>query len=65
MRLKNSQATNRLLHDLAAMGRMQAERPSAAERVEALLGLELAGVLRTSIVGEPGPAHGLRPRRAA
>jgi hypothetical protein len=44
---------------------MQAERPSAAERVEALLGLELAGVLRTSLAGEPGPAHGLQPRRAA
>ena len=65
MRLKNSQATNRLLHDLAGVGWMQAERPSAAERVVAFLGLELAGVLRTSLAGEPGPAHGLQPRRAA
>ena len=65
MRAKDSNATKRLLHDLAAVGRMQADRPSADERVEALLGLELAGVLRTSLVGEPGRPHGLQPRRAA
>ena len=65
MRLEDSTATSRLLHDLDAFGRMQAERPSAAERVDAILGVELAGVLRTLLAGEPGPAHGLQPRRAA
>ena len=65
MHPQHTSATNRLLHDLAAVGRMQAERPSAAERVEAVLGFELAGVLRASLTGEPGPARGLQPRRAA
>jgi hypothetical protein len=55
---------SRLLHDLAVVGRMQAERPSAAERVEALLGAELTGVLRTTLAGTK-PAGGLQPRRAA
>lgn len=65
MRPEHTNATNRLLHDLAAVGRMQAERPSAAERVEAVLGATLAGVLRASLTGDRGPAHGLQPRRAA
>jgi len=65
MRFEDSTTTSRLLHDLDALGRMQVERPSAAERVDAILGVELAGVLRTLLAGEPGPAHGLQPRRAA
>jgi len=65
MRAKDTNATARLLHDLAVVGKMQADHPSATERVDALLGLELAGVLRTSLVGEPGRPHGLQPRRAA
>ena len=56
---------HRLLRDLLCMGLMVEERPSAAERVEARLGRELAGIVRASVMG-PGPAHGLRrPRRAA
>jgi hypothetical protein len=62
---QHTDASKRLLHDLATVGRMQAERPSAAERVEAILGVELTGVLRTSLAGEPGPARGFQPRRAA
>ncbi len=65
MRFEDSTAASRLLHDLDALGRMQTERPSAADRVDAILGVELAGVLRTLLAGEPGPAHGLQPRRAA
>ncbi len=57
--------TDRLLHDLAAVGRMQQERLSAHERVEALLGSELAGILRSTLVGATTPAGGLQPRRAA
>jgi hypothetical protein len=65
MSLEDITPADRLLHDLDAVGRMQAERPTAAERVDAILGVELAGVLRTLLAGEPGPAHGLQPRRAA
>lgn len=65
MRHEHTTASNRLLRDLAAAGRMQLERPSAAERVEALLGAELTGVLRTTLVGASTPAGGVQPRRAA
>jgi hypothetical protein len=65
MRSEDTTSTARLLHDLDAVGRMQTERPTAAERVDDILGVELAGVLRTLLAGEPGPAHGLQPRRAA
>jgi hypothetical protein len=58
-------ATNRLLHDLDAVGRMQTDRTPAAERVEALLGAELAGVLRASLATASTPTGGLQPRRAA
>jgi hypothetical protein len=64
MRDSNATAESRLLHDLAAVGRMQDERPSAAERVQALLGAELAGVLRSTLA-DTSPAGGLQPRRAA
>ena len=64
MRHQEVTATDRLLHDLDAVGRMQTERPSAAERIEALLGAELAGVLRTTLM-DASPAGGLQPRRAA
>lgn len=64
MRHEVSHGTGRLLHDLAAIGRMQSERPTAHERVEALLGSELTGVLRTSLVTAV-PTGGLQPRRAA
>lgn len=64
MRHPNTAAETRLLHDLAVVGRMQAERPLAAERVEALLGAELAGVLRTTLV-DMSPTGGLQPRYAA
>lgn len=57
-------ATNRLLHDLAVVGRMQAERPSAAERVEALLGSELTGILRTTLVTASKPTGGVQHRAA-
>jgi hypothetical protein len=65
MRYDHTKATNRLLHDLAAVGRMQTERPSATERVEALLGAELAGVLRATLADTSTPTGGLQPRRAA
>jgi hypothetical protein len=65
MRQRNAYATNRLLRDLVAAGEMQRERPSAAERLEAVLGAELTGVLRASLTGTPGPAQRLQPRRAA
>jgi hypothetical protein len=54
----------RLLRDLFCVGQMLEERPSAAERVEAILGPELAGVAHAAVMG-PGPVHGVRPRRAA
>ena len=59
MRHEHTTATDRLLRDLAAAGRMQSERPSAAERVEALLGAELTGLLRTTLVDAtpPGVEH--------
>jgi hypothetical protein len=60
--------THRLLRDLVAAGLMLEERPSASERLRSKLGRDLAGVLRASLTGEPGPghaSHGLRPRRAA
>ncbi len=56
--------TGRLVRDLVCVGLMVEERPSAAERVEARLGRELAGVVRAAIVG-PGPVHGIRSHRAA
>ena len=59
----HTSATNRLLHDLAAVGRMQVERPSAAERVDALVGAELAGILRTTLVDATVPA-GIEHRAA-
>ena len=64
MRPGTSRGTNRLLHDLAATGRMQSDRPTAYERIEALLGSELTGVLRTSLV-TAAPTGGLQPRRRA
>ena len=64
MRDADVNATKRLLHDLDTVGRMQSERPSAAERVEALLGAELAGVLRTTLV-DTSAAAGFQPRRVA
>ncbi len=60
--------TQRLLRDLVALGLVQETRPSAAARLQAKLGHDLAGVLRASLTGNPGPghaSHGLRPRRAA
>jgi hypothetical protein len=65
MRHEHSNAVNRLIHDLGAVGRVQVERPSATERVEAILGIELTGVLRTSLTGDPGPVRGQQPRRVA
>ncbi len=65
MRPGDTTAATRLLHDLATVGRMQEERPSAAERIEALLGSELTGILRTTLVGASDPVGGLQPRRAA
>jgi hypothetical protein len=56
--------TRRLLRDLVCVGRMQDDRLPASVRVDARLGRELAAVVRATIVG-PGPAHGLRTRRAA
>jgi hypothetical protein len=64
MRDHDIDAADRLLRDLAAVGRMQVDRPSAAERVEALLGSELTGILRTTLV-DAAPTGGLQPRRAA
>jgi hypothetical protein len=64
MRHGTPRGTNRLLHDLAAVGRMQRERPTAYERIEALLGSELTGVLHTTLV-TAAPTGGLQPRRAA
>jgi hypothetical protein len=52
-------ATRRLLRDLVCLG--QDERPTASERVEALLGRDLAAVVRGSIAA-PAPAHGVRVR---
>jgi hypothetical protein len=43
---------------------MVEDRPSAADRVDASIGRELAKVVRAAIVG-PGPAHGIRSHRAA
>ena len=64
MQKRSPLATDRLLSDLAAVGRMQQERPNAAERLEALLGAELAGVLRTAHRDGSATAA-LTPRRAA
>ena len=63
MRHEHTTATNRLLHDLAAVGRMQNESPSAGERVEALLGAELADVLRTTLTDASTPG-GIQHRAA-
>jgi hypothetical protein len=57
MRQKDTYGTQRLLRDLAATGLMLQERPSAAERLDALLGTELHGVLRATLTGTPSPAH--------
>ena len=65
MRPPSTRGINRLLHDLAAVGRMQRDWPTAHERVEASLGSDLTGVLRTALVGATWPAGGLQPRRAA
>ena len=65
MRQRDLYGTSRLLRDLIAAGVMQQERPSAAERLESLLGAELTGVLRTSLTGTPGPAQRLQVHRAA
>lgn len=65
MRQMDFPGTERLLRDLVATGLMQQERPSADERLETLLGAELTGVLRASLMGTPGPAQRLQPRRAA
>jgi hypothetical protein len=64
MQKRSTAATDRLLFDLAAVGRMQQERPTAAERVEAILGTELAGVLHTALRDDATPGT-LKPRRAA
>jgi hypothetical protein len=61
----HTRASRRLLRDLAVVGRMQQDQPTAAERVESLLGIELADILRTSLADATGGAHGARPRRAA
>jgi hypothetical protein len=63
MRHEHTTATDRLLHDLAAVGRMQNERPSAAERIEGLLGTELADILRTTLVDASTPG-GVQHRAA-
>jgi len=65
MRQTNNQGTQRLLHDLAATGLMLRERPSTSERLDALLGVELHGVLRATLTGTPGPAQRLQHHRAA
>lgn len=64
MRHGPSRGTDRLLQDLAVVGRMQHERLTAYARIEAMLGSELAGILRTSLVSA-APTGGLQPRRAA
>jgi hypothetical protein len=64
MQKRSTLATDRLLSDLATVGRMQQERPTAAERIEALLGAELAGVLRTAL-RDGSATDSLKPRRAA
>jgi hypothetical protein len=55
MRHEHTTGTDRLLRDLEAAGRMQSDRPSAAERVEALVGAELAGILRATLVDATPP----------
>ena len=65
MRHEDITTTTRLLHDLAAVGRMQTERTPAADRIEALLGSELTGILRASLASVSTPTGGLQPRRAA
>jgi len=49
---------DRLLEHCAAFGRLVEPRPSAAERLEAVLGGDLARLLRDALAGE----HGMRPR---
>jgi hypothetical protein len=63
MRHIDTHGTQRLLRDLAATGLMQQDRPSADERLESLLGAELTGVLRATLMGTPSPAQ--RLHRAA
>jgi hypothetical protein len=65
MRQRDVYATNRLFRDLVAVGEMQRERPSAGERLESLLGIELTAVLRATLTGTPGPAQRLQQHRAA
>ena len=57
--------TERLLRDLVAVGMMQQERRSAAERLESTLGIELTGLLQAALVGKPGPALRPCPQEAA
>jgi hypothetical protein len=64
MRTRDIYGTQRLLRDLVAVGVMQQGRPPASERVESLLGAELAGVLRATLTGTPGPAQRLQHRAA-
>ena len=65
MRHRDVYATDRLLRDLVAVGEMQRERPSADERLESLLGIELTAVLRTTLTGTPAPGRRLQQHRAA
>jgi hypothetical protein len=60
----SERGTGRLLRDIVCVGLMVEDRPSAADRVDASIGRELATVVRAAIVG-PGPAHGVRSHRAA
>jgi hypothetical protein len=60
----SERGTRGLLRDIVCVGLMVEDRPSAADRVDASIGRELAKVVRAAIVG-PGPAHGIRSHRAA
>jgi hypothetical protein len=56
--------SGRLVRDLVCVGLMLDERPSASERLEAIIGRDLAAVARAAVTG-PDPAHGVRVHRAA
>ena len=56
--------THRLLRDLVAVSLIQADRPTATQRLEETLGEGLVRVLTGSLT-DGGRPHGLRPRRAA
>jgi hypothetical protein len=58
-----ARGTQRLLRDLASAGLLQADRPTAGERLESTLGPVLARVVTATLTD--GSPHGLRPRRAA